>query len=166
MTFSFVDTTKDGALAAELDACKAAGKRVGLVWLESPTNPTLKISDIAAAAAAAHAAGALLAMDNTFCSPALQAPLSLGADIVVHSTTKYIGGHSDTLGGVVVTASDELATRLRFVQNGMGAIMSPFESFLAHRGLKTLALRMERHSSNALDLARWLEAQPSVERVI
>jgi cystathionine gamma-lyase len=114
-----------------------------LLWLETPTNPTLKITDIAAVASKAHAKNAMLAVDNTFCSPYFQTPLDLAADLVVHSVTKYIGGHSDVVMGVVCTNNDDLYKRLRFVQNGVGAVPSPFDCFLAHRGLKTLHVRME-----------------------
>jgi cystathionine gamma-lyase len=114
-----------------------------LVWLETPTNPTLKITDIAQTAAKSKANNVLLAVDNTFCSPYFQTPLDLGADLVVHSVTKYIGGHSDVVMGVVCTNDDDLYTRLQFVQNGVGAVPSPFDCFLAHRGLKTLHVRME-----------------------
>lgn len=114
-----------------------------LVWLETPTNPLLKITDIEMCAKRAEEADCLLAVDNTFCSPYFQTPLDLGADLVVHSVTKYIGGHSDVVGGVVCTNNDELYEALRFVQNGLGAVPSPFDCFLAHRGLKTLHVRME-----------------------
>ncbi|MBT8053378.1 MAG: cystathionine gamma-synthase [Gammaproteobacteria bacterium] len=138
-----------------------------MVWVETPTNPMLKIVDIAAAAEIAHAAGALLVVDNTFASPMLQRPLGLGADIVMHSATKYLNGHSDMIGGVAVVRDDpELAERLWFLLNSAGAIQGPFDSFLAMRGLKTLALRMQAHSANALEIARWLTAHPAVERVI
>jgi len=114
-----------------------------LLWVESPTNPTLKITDIAEVARVSKDHGCLLAVDNTFCSPYFQSPLSLGADIVVHSVTKYIGGHSDVVMGVVCTNNDDIYTQLRFIQNGIGAVPSPFDCFLAHRGLKTLHVRME-----------------------
>jgi cystathionine gamma-lyase len=136
------------------------------VWLESPTNPTLKVSDVAAAAAAAHAAGAILVVDNTFLSPFLQRPLALGADVVMHSCTKYIGGHSDVVGGALVTGSDELNERLRFLQNSLGGVPGPQDCYLALRGLKTLHLRMQRHCENALAVARFLEAHAAVERVL
>lgn len=137
-----------------------------LVWLETPTNPTLKITDIRAVAKEAKAKGCLLAVDNTFCSPYFQTPLDLGADLVVHSVTKYIGGHSDVVMGVVCTNNDELYTKLRFVQNGVGAVPSPFDCFLAHRGLKTLHLRMEAAARNALAIALFLESHAGVKRVV
>jgi cystathionine gamma-lyase len=136
-----------------------------LIWVETPTNPLLKLADIAAIAQVAKAHGIILAVDNTFASPYLQKPLTLGADIVVHSATKYINGHSDVIGGVAVTNRVDLAQQIGFVQNAVGSIAGPFDSFLAHRGLKTLGLRMERHSGNALALAIWLEQQPGVEKV-
>jgi len=114
-----------------------------LLWLETPTNPTLKISDIAEVARVAHESGCMLAVDNTFCSPYFQSPLELGADLVVHSVTKYINGHSDVVMGIVCTNDHDLYTKLRFIQNGIGAVPSPFDCYLAHRGLKTLHIRME-----------------------
>ncbi|MCJ7816073.1 MAG: cystathionine gamma-synthase [Xanthomonadales bacterium] len=138
-----------------------------LVWVETPTNPMLKIVDIAAAAEIAHEYGALLVVDNTFASPMLQRPLELGADIVMHSATKYLNGHSDMVGGVAVVRDDtELAERLWFLLNSAGAIQGPFDSFLVLRGLKTLALRMRAHCDNALEIARWLAEHPAIERVI
>lgn len=138
-----------------------------MVWVETPTNPMLKIIDIAAAAEIAHEHGALLVVDNTFASPVLQRPLELGADIVMHSATKYLNGHSDMIGGVAVVRDDqELAENLWFLLNSAGAIQGPFDSFLALRGLKTLALRMRAHCENALQIAQWLESHPAIERVI
>ena len=138
-----------------------------LVWLETPTNPMLKIADIAASAQIAHEHGALLVVDNTFATPMLQQPLALGADIVVHSATKYLNGHSDMVGGVAVIRDDgELAERLWYLLNSTGAIQGPFDSFLALRGLKTLALRMKAHCENALEIAQWLQQHPQVENVI
>jgi len=138
-----------------------------MVWVETPTNPMLKVVDIAAAAEIAHQNGALLVVDNTFASPMLQRPLELGADIVMHSATKYLNGHSDMIGGVAVVREDEeLAENLWFLLNSAGAIQGPFDSFLALRGLKTLALRMRAHCDNALQIARWLEQHPAIERVI
>lgn len=137
-----------------------------LAWLETPTNPTLKITNIRAVAEAAHAHGCLLAVDNTFCSPYFQSPLIHGADLVVHSVTKYIGGHSDVVMGVVCTNRTDLYERLRFIQNGVGAVPSPFDCFLAHRGLKTLHLRMEAAARNAMALALLLEQHPAVTRVV
>ncbi|CAI5741488.1 unnamed protein product [Hyaloperonospora brassicae] len=137
-----------------------------LLWVESPTNPTLKITDLRAVAAFARAHKLLLAVDNTFLSPYFQNPLTLGADLVVHSLTKYINGHSDVVGGVVVTNSDELHAKLRFVQNGIGAVPSPFDCYLALRGLKTLHVRMAAHAKNAQAVAEYLESHAAVERVV
>jgi len=138
-----------------------------MVWVETPTNPMLKIVDIAAAAEIAHAHGALLVVDNTFASPVLQRPLELGADIVMHSATKYLNGHSDMVGGVAIIRDDpELAEKLWFLLNSVGAIQGPFDSFLALRGLKTLALRMRAHCDSALQIAQWLTSHPAIERVI
>src|SRR5436309_5213555 len=139
-------------------------KATKLVWIETPTNPLLQILDIAAIAAIAHRAGALLAVDNTFASPYLQQPLKLGADLVVHSTTKYLGGHSDVVGGAVV-GSRELLGPIAFYQNAAGGVPGPFDCFLTLRGIKTLALRMERHCANARRLAPWLAEQTQVEKV-
>ena len=137
-----------------------------LVWVETPSNPLMKISDIAAVAEIAHDAGALLVVDNTFASPYLQNPLALGADIVVHSTTKYIGGHSDIVGGAIVLDDDELAGRIGFVQFAVGAVSGPMDAFLTTRGLKTLGVRMERHSDNAARIAEWLVGRPGVKNVL
>ncbi len=146
--------------------------RTRLVWFETPSNPLLKVTDIAAAATAvdewaaqAGTARPRIVVDNTFASPALQRPLELGADIVFHSATKYLGGHSDTVLGIAVTGDDGVAERLRFLQNAMGAVPGPLDAFLVLRGLRTLALRMERHSANALAVARFLAARPDVARV-
>ena len=136
-----------------------------LVWLETPTNPLLKIVDIEAIAKIAHKHGVTVGCDNTFASPYCQRPLDLAADIVMHSATKYLGGHSDVIGGVLVVNDKALGDRIAFLQNSVGAIQGPFDSFLALRGLKTLALRLERSCSNALALAEWLEAHPAVSRV-
>jgi cystathionine gamma-lyase len=135
-----------------------------MVWIETPTNPLLQIVDIAVVAALAHKAGAILAVDNTFASPYLQQPLKLGADLVVHSTTKYLGGHSDVVGGAVV-GRQELMAPIAFYQNAGGAVPGPFDSWLVLRGIKTLALRMERHSANARKLADWLVQHPAIRRV-
>ena len=135
-----------------------------LVWIETPTNPLLQIVDIAAIADLAHKNGAILVVDNTFASPYLQQPLSLGADIVVHSTTKYLGGHSDVVGGAVIGKRDLLAN-IAFYQNAAGGVPGPFDSYLVLRGLKTLAIRMERHCANASQLAEWLTKQPEIEHV-
>ena len=142
------------------------GDDTGLVWLETPTNPLLNVVDLRAASDAAHAAGAIVVVDNTFASPYLQRPLEHGADIVVHSTTKYLGGHSDLVGGVAATSSPELAERLRFLQNSLGAIPGPFDAWLALRGLKTLAVRMRAHCANAAQVVEFLQGHPAVEGVL
>ncbi|KQM17706.1 cystathionine gamma-synthase [Plantibacter sp. Leaf171] len=139
--------------------------RTKLLWVETPSNPLMKISDIAALAALAHRHEVLSVVDNTFASPALQQPLSLGADIVVHSTTKYIGGHSDVLGGAIIMNDDELAEQLGFVQFAAGAVSAPLDAWLTTRGIKTLAVRMRQHSENAQAIAEHLEGHPAVERV-
>jgi cystathionine gamma-synthase len=136
-----------------------------LVWIETPTNPALSIADIQAVADVAHQAGALLVVDSTFASPYLQQPLHLGADVVVHSTTKYLGGHSDVIGGALVVADAELGERLAFHQNAMGAVPGPFDSWLVLRGIKTLGVRMDRHCANARTIAEWLVDHPRVTRV-
>lgn len=160
LEFTFVDMT-------DLDATRAALRpNTRLLWIESPTNPLLKVVDIAAVSALAHAQHILVGVDNTFASPYLQRPLELGADLVMHSTTKYLGGHSDVVGGALVTSHDALYERLKFLQNAAGAVPAPFDCWLVLRGLKTLALRMERHSENALHLAQWLAMQPHVARVL
>ncbi len=141
---------------------RALRKRTKLVWIESPSNPLLKIADIAAVAALAREAGALSVVDNTFASPYLQQPLGLGADLVLHSTTKYVGGHSDVVGGAIVGNDADLRERLAFVQNAAGGVPGPFDAWLVLRGAKTLALRMERHSDNAMAVAEWLAQHPSV----
>ncbi len=161
LRFSFVPLEQPGALE------QAMRPETRLVWVETPTNPMLKIVDIAAAAEIAQRNGALLVVDNTFSTPMLTRPLELGADIVMHSATKYLGGHSDLIGGVAVVRDDEeLAEKLWFLLNSAGAIQGPFDSFLALRGLKTLALRMRAHCENALRIAEWLKEHPAVERVI
>ena len=154
-----VDTTD----LAQVEA--AIGARTRLIWLETISNPTTAVADITALAELAHARGVLLAVDNTFASPALATPLALGADLVVHSTTKYIGGHSDLTGGVILGPAERVAAARTIVINA-GGNAAPFEAFLALRGLKTLALRMERHSANALAVARALEGAPGVARVL
>jgi cystathionine gamma-synthase len=141
-------------------------ERTRIVWIETPSNPMLNIVDIRAAAEAAHAADALLVVDNTFASPYLQNPLDIGADVVVHSTTKYLGGHSDVIGGFVATNDPTIAERLYFLQKSLGAVPGPFDCWLVLRGVKTLALRMERHCENARRVAAWLSAQEGVERVL
>jgi cystathionine beta-lyase/cystathionine gamma-synthase len=147
-------------LAAHLD------ERTRMVWLETPTNPLLNIVDIPAAAEAAHAAGALVVVDNTFASPYLQQPLSLGADVIIHSTTKYLGGHSDLIGGFIATNDHTVAERVLFLQKSLGAVPGPFDSWLVLRGLKTLAVRMREHCRNAEVVASFLDRHPKVERVL
>ena len=137
-----------------------------LIWVETPTNPLLSIADIAGIAQLASAAGAKLLVDNTFASPALQQPLALGADIVLHSTTKYIGGHSDVVGGALITNDEELDDAFAFLQNGAGAVPGPFDAYLTMRGLKTLVLRMQRHSENAALVAEFLDGHPAIETVL
>jgi len=136
-----------------------------LIWAETPTNPLLKVIDLKQLAKIAKSRGVLFVVDNTFATPALQTPLSLGADVVVHSTTKYLNGHSDVVGGALVTSDDALAAQLRFVQNALGAVPSPFDCYLVLRGLKTLPVRMERHCKNAAMVASYLEGHPAVARV-
>jgi cystathionine gamma-synthase len=152
----------------DLDAVAAAfsaDRPPRMVWIETPSNPHLKVVDISAVTRLAAVAGAVTVVDSTFATPYLQRPLELGADLVLHSATKYLGGHSDVIGGLVVTRSDELAEQLRFHQNAAGAVPSPFDCFLVMRGLRTLAVRMERACANALVLALWLSERPEVERV-
>ncbi len=146
---------------SDVDAVRAALRpNTKLVWVETPTNPLLNVGDIAAISEVAQAAGAKLVGDNTFASPYLQQPLQLGADIALHSTTKYIGGHSDVVGGALVTNDEELDTKFAFLQNGAGAVPGPFDAFLTMRGIKTLALRMERHSDNAEKIVDLLTGTP------
>ncbi|WP_434922121.1 cystathionine gamma-synthase [Glutamicibacter sp. PAEs-4] len=156
-----VDMGDEAALAAAIEKNKAK-----LVWVETPSNPMMKITDIAKVAEIAHAAGALLVVDNTFASPFLQQPLTLGADIVVHSTTKYIGGHSDVVGGAVIVKDAELAEKIGFIQFAVGAVSGPMDAFLTTRGLKTLGVRMRTHSENAAQVAQWLRERSEVERVL
>lgn len=156
-----LDLTDLDRVQAEMSAEDAT-----LLWVETPSNPLMSITDIAALAKIAHDNDALLLVDNTFASPYLQQPLKLGADIVVHSTTKYIGGHSDVVGGAVVTSDDELATKIGFQQFAVGAISGPLDAYLTTRGLKTLAVRMDRHCSNAQAIAEHLVDHPAVERVL
>ena len=158
--WSAVDLTDVDALAANWPV------DTKLVWLETPTNPLLTCIDIEAVAAVAHQHGALVVVDNTFATPFLQQPLSLGADVVVHSVTKYLGGHSDVVGGFLALDDDALADRIRFTQNAAGAVPSPFDSYLVLRGLKTLGIRMERHCSNARAVVDMLVGHPAVERVL
>ena len=161
LDFSFVDLTDPPAFEA------AITPKTRLVWIETPTNPLLKIVDIAAIAAIAKKHGLLVAVDNTFASPILQRPLAHGADIVMHSATKYLNGHSDMVGGMLVVGDNaELGEQLAFLQNSVGAVQGPFDSFLALRGLKTLHLRMRAHCDNAMALAEWLQAHPGVSEVI
>ena len=150
----------------DLDAVKAAVRpETRMLWIETPTNPTLRLADLDALTAIAKAHGLLSIADNTFASPYVQRPLEHGVDIVVHSTTKYLNGHSDMIGGLAITARPDLADQLKFLQNATGGIQGPFDSFLALRGLKTLALRMERHCASALKIARWLEGRKDVRAV-
>jgi cystathionine gamma-synthase len=147
-------------LASHLD------ERTRIVWLETPTNPLLNVIDIRAAVEAAHEAGALVVVDNTFASPYLQQPLSLGADVVLHSTTKYLGGHSDLIGGFVATSDPTVAERLYFLQKSLGAVPGPFDCWLVLRGAKTLAVRMRQHCANALAIAGFLDRHPRIEKVL
>jgi cystathionine beta-lyase/cystathionine gamma-synthase len=158
---SYVDLTKPGLLEA------AIKPNTRMLWVETPTNPLLKLVDLEAVAAIGRKHKLIAVADNTFATPWIQRPLEYGFDIVVHSATKYINGHSDIIGGIAVAGKNaEIREKLGFLQNAIGAIASPFDSFLAHRGVKTLGLRMERHSSNALAVAVWLEKHPKIERVI
>jgi cystathionine gamma-synthase len=152
---------------SDLDAVRSAvaASSTHVLWIETPSNPLMKISDIAALAQIGHDAGAIVIVDNTFASPYLQQPLSLGADVVVHSTTKYLGGHSDVLGGAVIVNDDDLAEKVGFLQFGAGAVSGPFDAWLTVRGIKTLALRMERHSSSAQAIAEALVGHPALEAV-
>lgn len=158
--FSFVDTTSVEAVEREIRS------NTRLIWLETPTNPTLRITDITTLAEVAHANGAWLGVDNTFASPILQKPLDLGADFVLHSTTKYIGGHSDVVGGALILNDEELHVRLAFLQNAIGAVPGPMDCFLTLRGIKTLAIRMKTHCENALKIAQFLADSPAVKEVI
>jgi cystathionine gamma-synthase len=155
-----VDLTRPEQLAAHFTSATR------VVWVETPTNPNLGIVDIAAVSAVAHAHDVMVAVDNTFATPYLQRPLALGADVVVHSTTKYLGGHSDTIGGFVAVADAALGDRLAFIQNAMGAVPGPFDCYLVLRGIKTLAVRMDRHCENAATIAAMLSSHPAVERVL
>jgi len=157
--FTFVDS-------ANLDAIRDALRpNTKMVHVETPTNPMMQLTDLAAAAGIAHEAGAWLSVDNTFASPYNQRPLELGADLVIHSTTKYLNGHSDMVGGLVLTSSEEIHERLRFLQNAAGAVPGPWDCWLALRGTKTLHLRMAAHNANGQRIAEWLEAHPRIERV-
>ncbi|WP_375205393.1 cystathionine gamma-synthase [Hyphococcus sp.] len=159
LDFTYVDLTDPAKFEA------AITPQTKLVWLETPTNPLLKVVDIEAIVKIAKKHGVTVGCDNTFASPYCQRPLDHGADIVMHSATKYLGGHSDVIGGVLVVDDKELGERIAFLQNSVGGIQGPFDSFLALRGLKTLALRLERSSANAMALSQWLEAHPAVDRV-
>ena len=158
--FTYVDTSDLAATE------RAITPQTKLVFIETPTNPVLRLTDIAAVAELAHRSGALLAVDNTFASPCLQRPIALGADLVMHSTTKYLSGHSDTIGGCVVAVREEDIEWLKFIQNSAGAILSPFDSWLVLRGTKTVALRMVQHSANGQALAEFLEKHPRVTKAI
>jgi len=159
VAFDVVDMTDPAGVRAALR------EETRMVWVETPTNPLLKVVDVTAVAEAARAAGARVVVDNTFATPYLQRPLELGADVVVHSVTKYLGGHSDLVGGAVVTSDDELAERLRFLQNAVGAVPGPMDCYLALRGVKTLAVRMEAHCRGARAVAAFLAGHPRVRRV-
>jgi len=159
LTFTYVDARDPRAVAA------AIVPRTRLAWIETPTNPLLRLFDVAAIAKLCRARGVRVAVDNTFMTPYFQRPLALGADLVVHSTTKYLNGHSDVVGGAIVGTDPALRDRLAFLQNAMGGSQPAFDSFLVMRGTKTLPVRMERHAQNALAVARWLEARPEVARV-
>jgi cystathionine gamma-lyase len=159
LRFTFVDATRTHNVTNAIEA----GTR--LIWLESPTNPLMKLIDIAEVARVAHERNILVAVDNTFASPYCQRPLELGADLVHYSTTKYLGGHSDVVGGALVTSSDDLYQQLKFLQNAVGGVPGPFDSWLVLRGLKTLAVRMRQHSANAMEVACFLEQHSSVKRV-
>jgi cystathionine gamma-lyase len=160
LDFTFIDLNDTAALKAALKP------NTRMIWAETPTNPMLKLVDLAKLSAFAKKHGLILVVDNTFCSPMLQRPIEYGADLVLHSATKYLNGHSDMVGGIVVAANQEMAERMGFLQNSVGAVAGPFDSFLAMRGLKTLHLRMQAHCESALDIARWLEKHPAIEKVI
>jgi cystathionine beta-lyase/cystathionine gamma-synthase len=157
--FTYADTSN---LNAVRDALRETTR---ILFLETPTNPMMTITDIAACAELAHKRGALVVVDNTFCSPYLQRPIELGADVVVHSTTKFLNGHSDSVGGVVVSKSDDFAEKIGFLQNAIGAILSPFDSFLVLRGIKTLAVRMKRHEENGQAMANYLAHHSKVQKI-
>ncbi len=160
LQFSFADMSSPEKIR------EAARSNTKMIWVETPSNPLLKVIDLSAVGALAKERGWIAVADNTFASPALQRPIDFGFHIVVHSATKYIGGHSDLVGGAAVVSEEQLGERLGFLQNSLGAIAGPFDSFLALRGLKTLHLRMERHCQNAMRLAEWLCGHPAVERVL
>jgi cystathionine gamma-lyase len=162
LNVSYVDMTDAGRIE------KAITPRTKMIWVETPTNPTLKLVDLAAVAkiAKANNRNIIAVCDNTFATPLLQRPLEFGFDIVHHSATKYLGGHSDALGGILVTNRADLAEKLRFMQNAIGSVLSPFDSYMVLRGIKTLALRMARHGESALKIAQWLAKHPNVDRVV
>ncbi|MEQ7156392.1 trans-sulfuration enzyme family protein [Brevundimonas aurifodinae] len=160
LDFSYVDMADLSAVGA------AITPQTKMIWAETPTNPLMKLADIAGLSAIAKAHGLLLVVDNTFATPWSQQPLSLGADIVMHSATKYLNGHSDVIGGVLVAREAEIAAQLKFLQNSVGGVMGPFDAFLVNRGLKTLGIRMKAHNENALAVARWLEDRAGVSRVL
>ncbi len=160
LDFTFLDLNDSAALKAALKP------NTRMIWAETPTNPMLKLVDLAKLGAFARKHGLILVVDNTFCSPMLQRPLEHGAQLVLHSATKYLNGHSDMVGGLIVAGTTDLATQMGFLQNSVGAVAGPFDSFLAMRGLKTLHLRMQAHCAGAQELAAWLEKHPAVERVI
>jgi cystathionine beta-lyase/cystathionine gamma-synthase len=159
LQFTYVNTAEVGNVSAALRP------NTKIVFLETPTNPMMTLTDIAACTEVAHAGGALVVVDNTFCSPYLQRPIELGADIVVHSTTKFLNGHSDSVGGVVITNDDALAEQIGFLQNAVGAILSPFDSWLVLRGVKTLAVRMKQHEENGVAMAQYIAHHPKVKKV-
>ena len=159
LDFSYLDLTDLAAVEA------AIRPETKMLWVETPTNPLMKLADIAALSAVAKKHGLLMVVDNTFATPWCQSPLDLGADIVMHSATKYLNGHSDVIGGVLVTKDADLATQLKFLQNSIGGVMGPFDAFLVNRGLKTLGVRMKAHCENALAIARWLEGRAGVAKV-
>ncbi|HEX6177037.1 MAG TPA: cystathionine gamma-synthase [Thermoanaerobaculia bacterium] len=159
LQFTYVDTTN-------VDAVRAALRpETKIVYLETPTNPMMRVTDLAACAEVAHKAGALVVVDNTFSSPYIQRPIELGCDIVLHSTTKFLNGHSDSVGGVVVSNSDEVAEKIGFLQNAVGAILSPFDSWLVLRGVKTLSVRMKRHEENGMAMAQYLSHHKKVKKI-
>ncbi|WP_339873804.1 cystathionine gamma-synthase [uncultured Brevundimonas sp.] len=160
LDFAYVDLSDIAAVEA------AITPKTKMLWVETPTNPMMKIADIAALSKVAKVHGLLLVVDNTFATPWCQQPLGLGADVVMHSATKYLNGHSDIIGGVLVAGNPEVAAEIKFLQNSVGGVMGPFDAFLANRGLKTLGLRMKAHCENALTIARWLEERKGVARVI
>jgi len=159
LQFTYADTSKVDEVK------KAMRKETKIVFLETPTNPMMTVTDLAACSDIAHKGGALVVVDNTFCSPYIQRPIELGADIVVHSTTKFLNGHSDSVGGAVITNSDDLGEKIGFLQNAIGAILSPFDSWLVLRGVKTLAVRMKQHEANGVAMAQYLRNHKKVKKV-